>query len=93
MKREARLVAIGKAARVIDRWGRRRHLTPTEVCVFKAASTGLDRKGMAQHLRIAELTVKTHVQHILAKTGHRCIQSATIEVLLEALAMEDPANA
>jgi NarL family two-component system response regulator LiaR len=47
----------------------RPELTPREQEVLDLLARGLANKRIAQELRIAEKTVKTHVSHVLAKLG------------------------
>ena len=62
------------AARLVDALvddgeDERPELTPREQEVLDLLARGLANKRIAQELRIAEKTVKTHVSHVLAKLG------------------------
>jgi DNA-binding NarL/FixJ family response regulator len=46
-------------------------LTPREVEVLKLIAAGLSNSEIAAHLVLSNATVKTHVNHIFAKTGAR----------------------
>jgi DNA-binding NarL/FixJ family response regulator len=46
-------------------------LTPREVDVLAAIGAGLSNAEIASQLRISRATVKSHVNHLLAKTGMR----------------------
>jgi DNA-binding NarL/FixJ family response regulator len=46
-------------------------LTPREVEVLKLIASGLSNTEIAAQLVVSHATVKTHVNHILAKTGAR----------------------
>jgi DNA-binding NarL/FixJ family response regulator len=46
-------------------------LTQREVDVLAAIGAGLSNAEIAGRLRIGAATVKTHVNHLLAKTGMR----------------------
>lgn len=46
-------------------------LTPREAEVLQLLATGLSNGEIAAHLVISEHTVKTHINHLFAKTGSR----------------------
>jgi DNA-binding NarL/FixJ family response regulator len=46
-------------------------LTPREMDVLRLVARGHNNRELAQHLRLSEATVKTHVTHILTKLGLR----------------------
>ena len=46
-------------------------LTPREAEVLAVIAEGLSNADVAAHLHVSEATVKTHVNHLLAKTGAR----------------------
>jgi DNA-binding NarL/FixJ family response regulator len=46
-------------------------LTPREAEIVTLVADGLNNREIAAHLVVSEATVKTHINHVLAKTGAR----------------------
>src|SRR5439155_14376345 len=46
-------------------------LTEREVAVLRLVATGLSNADIAAELYVSEATVKTHINHLFAKTGVR----------------------
>ena len=67
--------AVAYARRARGERSRPRHgwasLTPTEARVVKLVAEGLTNPEIAEQLLMARGTVKTHLEHVYAKTGHR----------------------
>ena len=67
--------AAAYAGRARGERGRPNHgwasLTPTEQRVVDLASEGLTNPEIAERLLMARGTVKTHLEHVFAKTGYR----------------------
>jgi DNA-binding CsgD family transcriptional regulator len=67
--------AVSYARRARGERTRPRHgwasLTPTEQHVVDLVAEGLTNPEIAQRLLMARGTVKTHLEHVYAKTGHR----------------------
>jgi DNA-binding CsgD family transcriptional regulator len=82
-----------RVASVLKRWRQRFVVTTMEERVLGAVAAGFDRLEIANRLRIKPSTVKTHVKHILEKTGHRGILQAANALLLEALGNEGNGDA
>ena len=85
MTRTVGMVTIGQAPRVdvvpemaklmgsaeiIER-GALDGLTPREIEVLAAIAAGLSNAELAARFRISGATVKSHINHLLAKTGSR----------------------
>ena len=80
----------GRVERTLAMWGRRCSLSGMEMAVLRVAADGcLTRAEIALELGgingLSELTVKTHVQRLLAKTGFATLAAAAIALVLEAL--------
>jgi DNA-binding NarL/FixJ family response regulator len=71
-----------------DRLAERAHaidLTPREMEVLRCVSSGQSNRDIAQHLNIAEKTVRIHVSSVLSKMGARDRTQATIYALQRGL--------
>jgi len=63
--------ATSPAGAPLDALGALFDLTPAEQRVFRQVALGLTRSEVARSLGIEAATVKTHLEHIFAKTGTR----------------------
>jgi NarL family two-component system response regulator LiaR len=70
----------------------REPLTERETEVLRLLAQGQANKEIAQHLRIGEETVKTHVRHILAKLGVQSRTQAVLYALRMGLVSPDQGN-
>jgi DNA-binding NarL/FixJ family response regulator len=52
---------------MLDRAGRRVHLTPRQLAVLRELGLGKQNKMIAYDLHMSEGTVKVHVKHIMRK--------------------------
>ncbi|MGH2773699.1 MAG: response regulator [Actinomycetota bacterium] len=58
-----------RAAQEEDRQDRLLALTPKEIDILRLLSHGLSMKEIIKMLSITEATLRTHIQHIMSKTG------------------------
>ena len=67
------LAAAGAASRPEPRagWQNPDELTPREVEVLMLIAAGMSNLEIAERLVVSEATVKTHINHLFAKTGAR----------------------
>jgi DNA-binding NarL/FixJ family response regulator len=56
-----------RAPAVDERWAAGRILSPRECCILQLIGRGMSNKRIAQELKIAPETVKSHAKHILVK--------------------------
>ncbi len=60
-------------------------LTPRETEILRMLALGLSNKRIAQQLELSELTVKTHVSHLLSKLGLSSRTQAAVFAVREGL--------
>ncbi|GIW25905.1 response regulator transcription factor [Meiothermus sp.] len=63
----------------------REALTPRETEILRLIGRGLSNKRIAQQLQVSELTVKTHVSHLLSKLGLSSRTQAALFAIREGL--------
>jgi DNA-binding NarL/FixJ family response regulator len=87
------ILTVHRGARYLPRLARDRlaerapavDLTPREMEVLRCISSGQSNRDIAQHLNIAEKTVRIHVSSVLSKMGARDRTQATIYALQRGL--------
>ncbi len=75
---------------VVDAWRTRYGLTRAETAVLRDAVQGVDRGTLAERQGISETTVRTHVRHMLQKTGDANLSDAIQRALREVIAQKAP---
>ena len=64
-------------------------LTPREIQVLRLLTTGVGNDEIASKLGISENTVKTHIAHILSKTGFKTRTQLAIQSRITGFVIED----
>lgn len=64
-------------------------LTPREVQVLRLLTTGVGNDEIASKLGISENTVKTHIAHLLSKTGFKTRTQLAIQSRITGFVIED----
>ncbi len=70
---------------VVDEWRVRYALTGAETEVFRDALEGVERGAHAERRGISETTLRTHVRHMLGKTGDANLSDAVQRGLREVI--------
>jgi PAS domain S-box-containing protein len=61
--------------------GKVEKLTPREAELLQLLAAGVSTKGMCERLGVSEATVRTHVQHLIAKLGvHSRLEAVTLAI-------------
>lgn len=63
--------------------------TPKEIQVLRFLTTGAVNEEIAEKMAISSNTVKTHIQHLMQKTGFKSRTQLTIQARLSGLVIED----
>jgi DNA-binding NarL/FixJ family response regulator len=71
--------------RGVEEWRVRYGLTRAETAVLRDAVEGVDRGTLAERRGISETTVRTHVRHMLQKTGDANLSDAIQRFLREVI--------
>jgi DNA-binding CsgD family transcriptional regulator len=71
------------ARSAVEMWTRRYQLTPLEATILGDAIHGFDRSEIAQGRDLSVETVKTHISHLLRKTGDDGLGEAARRLLYE----------
>ncbi len=77
----------GPTRDVVDAWSLRYGLTRAETDVLRDGVLGVDRGQLAERRGISETTVRTHVRHILEKTGDASLSDAIQRALREVIGL------
>lgn len=64
-------------------------LTPREIQVLRLLTTGIGNEKIAENLGISPNTVKTHIQHLLDKTGFTSRTQLAIQARITGFVIED----
>lgn len=64
-------------------------LTPREIEVLRLLTTGADNDEIAEKLHISQNTVKTHIKHLLEKTGFSSRTQLAIQSRITGFVIED----
>ena len=64
-------------------------LTPREIQVLRLLTTGVGNEEIASKLGITENTVKTHIAHLLSKTGFKTRTQLAIQSRITGFVIED----
>lgn len=64
-------------------------LTPREIQVLRLLTTGIGNEKIAENLGISPNTVKTHIQHLLDKTGFTSRTQLAIHARITGFVIED----
>jgi len=64
-------------------------LTPREIQVLRLLTTGVGNDEIASKLGISENTVKTHIAHLLSKTGFKTRTQLAIQSRITGFVIED----
>lgn len=64
-------------------------LTPREIQVLRLLTTGAGNEEIASKLHISSNTVKTHIKHLLEKTGFSSRTQLAIQSRITGLVVED----
>lgn len=65
------------------------NLTPREIQVLRLLTTGVGNEEIAKRLKISENTVKTHIGHLLNKTGFKTQTQLAIQARITGFVIED----
>ncbi|ERT57360.1 response regulator transcription factor [Peptoniphilus sp. BV3C26] len=65
------------------------NLTPREIQVLRLLTTGVGNEEIAKRLKISENTVKTHIGHLLNKTGFKTRTQLAIQARITGFVIED----
>lgn len=63
--------------------------TPKEIQVLRLLTTGAVNEEIAEKMAISSNTVKTHIQHLMQKTGFKSRTQLAIQARLSGLVIED----
>jgi DNA-binding NarL/FixJ family response regulator len=66
---EAVVPALASAAAAVEEWARLKRLTPREAEILLGAVTGHSHQALADAAGISLNTLKTHIRHLLEKSG------------------------
>lgn len=64
-------------------------LTPREIQVLRLLTTGVGNDEIAERLNISQNTVKTHIKHLLDKTGFNTRTQLAIQARITGFVIED----
>lgn len=64
-------------------------LTPREIQVLRLLTTGVGNDEIAERLNISQNTVKTHIKHLLDKTGFNSRTQLAIQARITGFVIED----
>lgn len=64
-------------------------LTPREIEVLRLLTTGAGNDEIAEKLHISQNTVKTHIKHLLVKTGFSSRTQLAIQSRITGFVIED----
>ena len=64
-------------------------LTPREIEVLRLLTTGAGNEEIAEKLHISQNTVKTHIKHLLEKTGFSSRTQLAIQSRITGFAIDD----
>ena len=64
-------------------------LTPREIQVLRLLTTGVGNDEIAERLNISQNTVKTHIKHLLDKTGFTSRTQLAIQARITGFVIED----
>nr|WP_311565677.1 response regulator transcription factor [Peptoniphilus grossensis] len=64
-------------------------LTPREIQVLRLLTTGVGNDEIAERLKISQNTVKTHIKHLLDKTGFNSRTQLAIQARITGFVIED----
>ena len=64
-------------------------LTPREIQVLRLLTTGVGNDEIAVRLNISQNTVKTHIKHLLDKTGFNTRTQLAIQARITGFVIED----
>jgi DNA-binding NarL/FixJ family response regulator len=71
--------------RVVDHWRIRYGLTTAETAVLRDGVEGVERGTLAERRGVSETTLRTHVRHMLQKTGDASMSDAIQRALREVI--------
>ena len=63
--------------------------TPMELAVLRELTTGSTNKEISEKLHISVMTVNTHVQNMLTKTGYKNRVQLAVKARLEGIVIAD----